>query len=396
MTERKRVRVTDGHHSANVTADGLKQVKLLQCIASYPFAQQESPYQNPTPQAYLTHNRVLQLDIIVPFSPDLRDKYAGLVPRYYSQRNTLSKFVEFAISHFEKYSALSKLLALGQSSSDTDDVWCLDYRGVLTLTVGKETYEELGLTGKPLSWKECRDKHVVHIYLSESAPNNDEAKAQGWHSLGAKQKGFLKSWDQRRGLWDIRMTFDQEITPSNNELSLQEMTPIVRQMNNTKIPQFNLEYASQQSNTDDERSDWNEEVQAYFEWVGMACMGSERLQNEDDVDPYLAVYDPPLSFRVGDLLHVRWTGLLHPTFINRALDLSLESPYAALVGQSVATSPVTYISPPPLSQSQPRAPREDSEDTWALLFSHTNNSNNSSDVRWVLAESIGQWDARWG
>lgn len=187
------------------------------------------------------------------------------------------------------------MLALGQSSSDTDDVWCLDYRGVLTLTVGKETYEELGLTGKPLPWKECRDKHgrlcvlccvrpishrlslVVHIFLSESAPNTNEAKAQGWHSLGEKQKGLLKSWDQRRGLWDIRMTFDQEITPSNNELSLQEMTPIVRQMNNTKIPQFNLEYASQQSNTDDERSDWNEEVQAYFEWVGMACMGSKRF-----------------------------------------------------------------------------------------------------------------------
>lgn len=106
MTERKRVRVTDGHHSANVTAEGLKQVKLLQRIASYPFSQQESPYQNLTPQAYMTHNRVLQLDIIVPFSPDLRDKYAGLVPRYYSQRNTLSNFVEFAISHVEKYSAL--------------------------------------------------------------------------------------------------------------------------------------------------------------------------------------------------------------------------------------------------------------------------------------------------
>lgn len=48
-----------------------------------------------------------------------------------------------------------------------------------------------------------------------------------------------------------------------------------------------------------------------------------RLQNEDNVDPYLAVYDPPLSFHVGDLLHVRWTGLLHPTFINQVLDLTL-------------------------------------------------------------------------
>ena len=37
---------------------------------------------------------------------------------------------------------------------DSEDVWSLDPRGVLTLAVGKQTYETLGLVGERLPWKD--------------------------------------------------------------------------------------------------------------------------------------------------------------------------------------------------------------------------------------------------
>ena len=58
----------------------------------------------------------------------------------------------------------SEILALG-SASDTDDVWCLDGRGVLTLTVGKETYEQLGLVVEKLPWKSHRDIHGMRSLM---------------------------------------------------------------------------------------------------------------------------------------------------------------------------------------------------------------------------------------
>lgn len=45
-----------------------------------------------------------QLDVVVPFSSELRDTYASLSTRYYSKRTTLSNFIRFATSSVEKYS----------------------------------------------------------------------------------------------------------------------------------------------------------------------------------------------------------------------------------------------------------------------------------------------------
>lgn len=73
------------------------------------------------------------------------------------------------------------------------------------------------------------------------------------------------------------MTFDSDTTPLNEELVQQDVSSSIRQIRDTKIPQLNLEQASQQLD-DDARSEWDEEVQAYFEWLGMACLGSQRFE----------------------------------------------------------------------------------------------------------------------
>ena len=53
------------------------------------------------------------------------------------------------------------------STNDDDDVWCIDPRGVLSLSVAKGTYEQLGLLGKPLPFNNNhKDQHGVFYSVS--------------------------------------------------------------------------------------------------------------------------------------------------------------------------------------------------------------------------------------
>jgi Ribonuclease P 40kDa (Rpp40) subunit len=47
-----------------------------------------------------------------------------------------------------------------------DDIWCIDPRGHLTLSVSKDTYERLGLAsvGKILPFKIHDDRHGALLY----------------------------------------------------------------------------------------------------------------------------------------------------------------------------------------------------------------------------------------
>lgn len=44
------------------------------------------------------------------------------------------------------------------AKEQNDDVWCIDHRGLLTLSVSKDTYERLGLVGKKLPFKTHTDQ----------------------------------------------------------------------------------------------------------------------------------------------------------------------------------------------------------------------------------------------
>jgi hypothetical protein len=83
--------------------------------------------------------------------------------------------------------------------------------------------------------------------------------------------------------------------------------------------------------------DRNRKIGELFEWVGMACLGSQRfgffflfwhfindlfirLYVNDRVDPYVCVYEPPTPSRIQNVTHLRWRGLLCPNFVQEVLD----------------------------------------------------------------------------
>ena len=45
-----------------------------------------------------------------------------------------------------------------------------------------------------------------------------------------------------------------------------------------------------------------------------------RLKANDRVDPYVALYEPPEPKHMQDVTHLRWRGLLPPSFIHKVLE----------------------------------------------------------------------------
>jgi ribonuclease P/MRP protein subunit RPP40 len=178
---------------------------------------------------------------------------------------------------------------------------------------------------------------------------------------------------------------------------------------------------------------WREKVMSLFEWAGMAALGAQRrvsryhivrmltkhrLQANDRVDPYVAVYDPPTPSQIGSVTHLKWKGFLAPQFVQTVINTAMYAVhpksgagltenrsslaadphprnFMSITGHVIPTSPVSYI--PPSLDSPLRIPRTSAEDTWsAILIPCRPTTPSPTAGVWINAESVGQWDRRLG
>ncbi|GBE89563.1 hypothetical protein SCP_1602250 [Sparassis crispa] len=208
----------------------------------------------------------------------------------------------------------------------------------------------------------------------------------------------LEMWDVQRGPWQILFHHSGDPVPvSIGRVTVHEVKPFRSDVADVHIPSsMDLCNTAETS-----QLDWAEKMSALFEWVGMACLGAQRLKANDRVDPYVAVYTPPTPSRVGDITYMRWTGLLTPEFVQSVIDtsivkLSASSSLISLTMHGVPSSPVAYLRPAPSLTAPLRAPRPESEDTLCLILSSEKEGPRGEKLTWALAKSIGQWDMQWG
>ncbi|KAI0923402.1 hypothetical protein AcV5_008964 [Taiwanofungus camphoratus] len=198
-----------------------------------------------------------------------------------------------------------------------------------------------------------------------------------------------------------RSLSDPNVIPIESSMEYQVL-PRVTTTSDIYTPRPAMKPWSSPGEQEQDAEEWEEDISSLLEWVGMACMGAQRLQKNDRTDPYLAVYTPPSPCQIKDVTHVQWTGLLSPAFVQIVME-AVFSPslnqmtFLSLVGHSIPNTPVTYISPSAPFHSPLRAPRSESEDTWCLIVAKgPNDSETRTGSKWVLAETVGQWDTRWG
>ncbi|OCH91514.1 hypothetical protein OBBRIDRAFT_753113 [Obba rivulosa] len=342
-----------------------------------------------------------QIDVVFPSSEALENALQKLETRYWSCSCSLVQFLDSVRPDSTQNCLERGILALGLSEPNGTDVWSLDTRGVLTFAVQRSTYTRLGLVGKPLPWKACDDTFIIIISLSRDIQMHDAANRAQWHRYNEKVKAALQAWDAWRGSWNILYTFmEPEITNTLMPGSaLRVIQPALRKTADVYVPLPNIRPCPQ--STDKEQvQDWQEDMSALFEWTGMACLGAQRLRVNDHPDPYLAVYTPPTPSRPREITHLRWSGLLHPSFVQTIIDTcstpgSNPSQFVTITMHGVSTSPVGYLNAS--GNASLRAPRSDTEDTRSLIISVAGSGSDPvKDQNYVLAESISQWDMRWG
>ncbi|KAI0738497.1 ribonuclease P 40kDa subunit-domain-containing protein [Daedaleopsis nitida] len=334
-----------------------------------------------------------RVDVIFPANASLQTSLQNLQLTYHKCESSLSDFLRFAKPHINQLAAESKVVALGLAGPADDDVWSLDSSGVLTIAVCKQTYESLGLPGERLPWNECQDTHVIHISVRDVRPN-----AAKWLTYGAKETAALRAWDAKRGPWKIAYHLqdpasDLPVNTVEHRLERSEKTRA-----NVHIPVYK---PSDLVLAGSEKEEWEEKVSSLFEWVGMASLGSQRLSGADRCDPYISVYTPPEPSSVGELTVMCWRGLIPSSFVQDLMDtiLSPNMPcpsFVSVTAHSVPTSPVTYIPAEGVKAPPLRASRLESEDTWTLVYSREGVADSPQGGCWVLGESVGRWDRRWG
>ncbi|KAF8967763.1 ribonuclease P 40kDa subunit-domain-containing protein [Flammula alnicola] len=397
--EKRRVKVNSGT---------LPAFKIASLAACHPFSQ--------------------QLDLVFPSNPLLSTALEKLETTYGKGKARLADVVNNAHTFVNSVEAESTLLVVSANAHD-EDAWCIDPRGHLTLSVSKDTYERLGLVGQKLPFKNHSEQHVIDISLQKNVQSP---------AVQARQKTSLEVWDKTRegelgkdaGAWDVvYCSKDRGVTPDVpfglgggqlhrvqcKKKELQDLYVPVPSL--SPPPETSLKAKSKKGSVaehDEEiLDDWNRRVESLFEWIGMAGLGAQRLSANDRVDPYVALYEHPTPSHVQNVTHLQWRGLLSPSFVKDVMETvitTLQSPASApsFVGitcHALTTAPVSYI---PYTATETGAlqspgtvplklPRADGEDTWSLILERPSPANGVvGPVRWCLAESLGQWDSRWG
>ncbi|KZT69339.1 hypothetical protein DAEQUDRAFT_669888, partial [Daedalea quercina L-15889] len=337
------------------------------------------------------------IDLVFPTEGPLENEIASLASTYWSCRSTLTKFIEYARKFADRFELRSNVLAVSAHDATTDSVFCLDPRGILSIIVDKLTYERLGIVGTKMRWKDCDDMYLIQCALSESIP--DDIVTRKLHRYGPKQEASIASWDTERGPWHI-LYYIENFAPDWISFEGAVEHTVTPSVSHTLIAYVPEPVLPSSPTSEEEREDRNEYYSALFEWVGMACLGSTRLFASDGCDPYVAVYTPPCPSRMSTITHVRWRGLLSSAITHNVVGMIMKASltramFAAVTIQGVPTAPVPYIPPSSPLKTLIRLPRPESEDTWSLLVSsHARSQDGASN--WVLAESIGKWDSRWG
>ncbi|KAK2462727.1 hypothetical protein APHAL10511_005245 [Amanita phalloides] len=354
------------------------------------------------------HPFTLRLDVLFPENAALEVALAQHKTRYAKGVFRLSELVENASAFIHEFETHSKFLMLS-TDKNIDDVWCIDSRGLVTLFLSKETYEQLGIAGKPLPFKK-RAKHdrVVQFSLRRGTDTPGNV---------ARRHVALRAWDKRReeemGVkgWHVMYCCKDPGTISHplfasgdrlSELNVEDVASQLKRIRDVHVPNVELRWIPG-NGAEDELEDWNEEMHSLFEWVGMACLGSQRINLNDRVDPYVAVYEP-LPSMPGNLTHIQWQGFLCPAFVQLVVDTAISflnttdrpenaPSFLSVISHSATKTPLSYINPKNMSlvpgrSEALRVPREDGEDSWCLYAKPASPLTRGKGVDWVLAESV--------
>ncbi|KAF8475163.1 hypothetical protein DFH94DRAFT_114519 [Russula ochroleuca] len=327
---------------------------------------------------------VHQVDVVFPFDHELQVAFSELETDYYTSRAPLAEIYE-SLRIYGQQSGLASDAQVASTGTFLPDAWsCRE--GSIILNAGKETFESLGLPGHKIlaQMPGAPEQHLINVSLDTP-------------SVNVRSNDFILDsitrWDRSRegsgeGQWDFAFHISHP-EKGTGPLSLSrtrhhKVKPSIRNLQNVHIPTSalpprpnprptstrrgghrDLSHGEKTTGTDDNDAleDWNERACELFEWIGMVNIDAQR------------------------------------TFLSSQM---ATRPTVPLIGLTIHGSTGVPVLTPP------RVPRLEGEDTVSIILAlegtndpMTNRSANSGDETdlngsWVVLESIGKWDSRFG
>ncbi|KAG0207143.1 hypothetical protein BGX33_007008 [Mortierella sp. NVP41] len=196
----------------------------------------------------------------------LTEKLLNETSTYYHAHVPLSLLLT---SPFMQYIRNGMIALSVQGGIDTHDVVCLDGKGKLILNLTKDTYEQLGISGKPSTFHPDRERYVVEIELTKPAmiPGKSGFERIKWcfeNTLATPFSMLFASVDSQgmslplefpESAQATKMTFNIQSTPLSN-IVIPDTSPI------RTIGKNDLR--------------WRRSVSDLYEWIGLAAMQSDR------------------------------------------------------------------------------------------------------------------------
>ncbi|KAJ2774839.1 hypothetical protein IWQ56_000402 [Coemansia nantahalensis] len=210
---------------------------------------------------------------------------------------------------------------------DADDVFAIDGGGRLTLSLTKDTYEVLGLAGRPAAFPLKRgSRFVVEIDLLAD------------HMAPAK-KHFQRLQARLDAVLPEPVDFVVALSDAESGRTLNLDIPgaaacpphvEARTLAGAAVPGVPDEFLAARGQS----GEWAECAQDLFEWIGLATAGARALV-PGAADPEACTYRAPEPSAVTDLTVCSATGLLSPRAIAAAV--------AELLAEAQAAGAVFYV-----------------------------------------------------
>ncbi|KAG4305145.1 hypothetical protein PORY_001315 [Pneumocystis oryctolagi] len=201
---------------------------------------------------------------------------------------------------------LEILCALSMNHIDTDDVICVN-KGVIILSLTKETYEKAGLTGKPSVFSKMASRWNVTLDMRDS-------------SMKKGKKGF------NRILWSFENNFQKEflfrISASNNDdiKIIEEVSGLSSRFVHFEEHEFeqilcpSFLYPERTNDLHLDKTIKEEWAMEIYEWLGLVSLRADRLKVMNNYDTCISTYSLSNALE-GDIVIFLWSGMINCTWI---------------------------------------------------------------------------------
>ncbi|GJJ71708.1 ribonucleases P/MRP protein subunit RPP40 [Entomortierella parvispora] len=204
-----------------------------------------------------------------------------------------------------------------QGTIDSKDVVCLDGKGNLILSLTKDTYEQLGLSGTPSKFHPDRQRYTVKIDMRASSmtpgkPGFERIKWCFENTLVTVFPMVLGSVDDQ-GI-SLPLSFPESARATRLSFNVQS----------THLPNIIVPDTSAIRTIGKSELNWRTSVMELYEWIGMAGMQSDRIVMGNKIDPFLCVYSAPPQKTETSVASSGWlievSGLVPSTVISKLMD----------------------------------------------------------------------------